>query len=85
MVVAIAVGFSVLITLLFIVAVKSPVENYLDSDGPIYTGSYAEEPPPFTGSLKVVSWNLIVTADLIVGVSSLGGVQIGVGGEHRIG
>ena len=58
MIVAIAVGFSIFIALLMIVAVKSPAENYIDPTGPVYTGSYAEEAPPFTGSLKVVSWNL---------------------------
>ena len=58
MTVAVAVGFSILITLLLIVATRTPVENYIDQAGPIYTGSYAEEAQPFTGTLKVVSWNL---------------------------
>lgn len=55
---AIAIGFLILTALVVIIATRTPAENYLDSDGPIYTGSYAEEAPPFTGSLKVVSWNL---------------------------
>jgi endonuclease/exonuclease/phosphatase family metal-dependent hydrolase len=58
MLVAIAVGFSILVALLIIVAAKSPAENYTDSARPIYTGSYANEPQAFNGSLKVVSWNL---------------------------
>ena len=58
MIVAIAVGFSILVMLLLIVATRTPVENYIDPTGPKYTGSYAEEPQPFNGNLKVVSWNL---------------------------
>ena len=33
-------------------------QNYNDPIGPLYEGSYAGEPPPFDGSLKVVTWNL---------------------------
>ena len=53
---AIAIGFLILTALVVIIVTRTPAENYLDSDGPIYTGSYAEEAPSFTGSLKVVSW-----------------------------
>jgi endonuclease/exonuclease/phosphatase family metal-dependent hydrolase len=58
MLIAIAIGFSLLIALLIIIAVKSPAENFIDPSGPLYTGSYAGEQQPFTGRLKVVSWNL---------------------------
>ena len=58
MLVVIAVGFSILVTLVIIVTVTSPAENYIDPTGPIYTGSYAAVPNPYSGSLKVVSWNL---------------------------
>jgi len=58
MIVAIAIAASILTALVVIIATQTPAENYLDSDGPLYAGSYAEETSPFTGSLKVVSWNL---------------------------
>lgn len=58
MIIAIAVGVSILTALVVIIATRTPAENYLDADGPIYTGSYAAETPPFSGRLKVVSWNL---------------------------
>ena len=58
MIIAIAIAVSLLTALVVIIATRTPAENYLDADGPIYTGSYAGEAPPFTGKLKVVSWNL---------------------------
>ena len=58
MLIAISVAFSLLLTLLIIVALKSPAENFIDPEGPRYEGFYAVEPQPFTGNLKVVSWNL---------------------------
>ena len=58
MLIAFAIAFSLLILLLIIIAVKSPAENYIDPAGPLYTGSYADEPQQFDGSLKMVSWNL---------------------------
>jgi endonuclease/exonuclease/phosphatase family metal-dependent hydrolase len=58
MVIAIAVGFSILIAILVIVALKTPAENYIDPAGPIYIGSYATEQNSFKGRLKVISWNL---------------------------
>lgn len=55
---AIAIGFLILTAFVLIIATRTPAENYLDSEGPIYTGSYAAEAPQFTGRLKVVNWNL---------------------------
>lgn len=60
MAVAIAVGASILllIALIVIITTRTPAKNFIDLNGPVYTGSYAEEPTDFSGELKVVSWNL---------------------------
>jgi endonuclease/exonuclease/phosphatase family metal-dependent hydrolase len=34
-----------------------PITNY-DESGPLFSGEYASESPPFDGVLKVVSWNI---------------------------
>ena len=58
MAVAIVIGASILISLIVIITTRTPVKNYIDINGPVYTGTYAEEPADFSGELKVVSWNL---------------------------
>jgi endonuclease/exonuclease/phosphatase family metal-dependent hydrolase len=58
MLIAIAVASLLLVLFFIIVATRTPAENYIDEEGPVYTGSYAEKPEGFDGSLKVVSWNL---------------------------
>ena len=58
MAVTIFIGASLLIALIVIIATRTPAKNYVDLYGPVYTGTYAEEPANFSGELKVVSWNL---------------------------
>ena len=43
--------------LFFSVACQS-IENYETEDSPVFTGEYSESPPPFDGTLKVISWNI---------------------------
>lgn len=58
MIIVIAVASLLLVLMLIIIATRTPAENYTDEAGPVYSGSYAEEPATFDGSLKVVCWNL---------------------------
>lgn len=37
---------------------RTRLENYPDTDGPLFTGEYAGDPSGFDGDLKVVSYNL---------------------------
>lgn len=43
--------------LLLLLAACSQPKNYPDSNKPYFQGSYAENIPQFSGSIKVVSWN----------------------------
>ena len=72
MVIAIAVGFSILVAILVLIAVLTPAENYIDPTGPIYTGSYATtQQNSFNGRLKVVSWNLNFVKQADKGIHAL--------------
>jgi endonuclease/exonuclease/phosphatase family metal-dependent hydrolase len=76
MAIAIAVAFSFLVLLLIIVATRTPVENYTDEAGPIYTGTYAVMPETRNGSLKVVSWNLNFAARVDRAIEELRSVEV---------
>jgi len=49
--------FLILILLLVVTACNQP-RNYLEPDKPYFEGSYSENKTEFSGSIKVISWNL---------------------------
>jgi endonuclease/exonuclease/phosphatase family metal-dependent hydrolase len=42
----------------FVVMSCSPVKNFVDPEGPVYTGEYANYPSEFNDTVKVVSYNI---------------------------
>lgn len=49
--------FCIILLLLLLLAACSQANNYADTDVFLFEGSYAENAPQFSGSIKVVSWN----------------------------
>jgi endonuclease/exonuclease/phosphatase family metal-dependent hydrolase len=47
---------------------------YTDSEGPYYQGAYCEDIPEFTGSIKVVSYNIKLGREIDLAISELAGI-----------
>ena len=57
-IITLAAALILVMLLTVVLASRRPIGNYSDPAGPIFEGSYADEQGHFTGSLRVVTWNL---------------------------
>lgn len=62
-----------ILTILFVTAsaCSKMSQNYNEPRGPVFEGQFAEVPPPFDGSLKVVTWNLKHGDQVEAGIETL--------------
>ncbi len=50
--------FIALLIPLLLIACQPPIQNYEEENSPYFAGNYAPVEYPFTGDLKIVSWNI---------------------------
>jgi endonuclease/exonuclease/phosphatase family metal-dependent hydrolase len=58
LIIALVVLLALFLLFAYYISSRRPIENYPDPDGPTFTGSYAGDPGPFDGNLKVITWNV---------------------------
>ncbi len=63
-----------LLTGVLLAACRS-IKNYTETDGPLYTGSYAETPPAFNGEIKIISWNIKFSEEIDAAITELQNVE----------
>jgi endonuclease/exonuclease/phosphatase family metal-dependent hydrolase len=51
------------------------IDNYTEPNEPLFTGSYAEEPPVDDGILKAVSWNIAFSEEIETAIEELRQVE----------
>ncbi len=69
--------FSILI--LLVVGLQSglrrSLRNFANPDGPVYTGDYRKGIPDFDGSIKVVTWNISFSKQIVEAIKTLEEVE----------
>jgi endonuclease/exonuclease/phosphatase family metal-dependent hydrolase len=65
----------VLLLLVALLTACRSIENYAEADGPLYTGSYAETSPAFSGEIKIITWNIKFSKEIDAAIAELQEVE----------